>query len=151
MKVGFRPHIGSSTNKNFKQANIAMQTVPTVRPGPTRHPFRPFNKQRSTQSPHRHCSTFEQNMMRLNEITTSYTRPNTKDNFKFKHTQSNKNVRSGHSGPTRHPSHACNEQRSTRSRRRHYSLFGHQNNAFRRMQLRNYTALNSKTFKFKRT
>ena len=67
MWVKLRPHTASNTTETFKFKHTHARSnanVLPVCPGPTWHPFHTFsNEQRWTQSHHRYCSVFEQQIM----------------------------------------------------------------------------------------
>ena len=117
-------HQTSVTRVKFKQ----YINVRPVRSGTTQYPFHAFNKQRSTQSCHRHCSSaFGQHIRRV--ILRLHNTFGTNHTFKFKRTPSNEYKRTNclprvNTTPVHQLIYSTNKDRSTQSCHCDCSVFG---------------------------
>ena len=129
IKVKLRPHTASKTTDTFKW-KFKPTINKNVRPvclGPIRHPF---DKRRSTQHHHRHCSVFGQHTMRVS--LPSHTVLDDDNTAKLEHKRIQQCKRTRCSLVLANPiTVSCikNKRRSTQSHHRHCSAFGQQNDA----------------------
>ena len=95
--------------------------VRSVRAGPTRCPFHTFKQRRPTQRCHRHYSAcFGQDMRRIRLRPHTAMNTNHTCQTQAHMQQAMQTYALVRQGPTRHPFHTFNEQRSTQSRHRHW-------------------------------